>query len=46
MADFVFSMAAILNFNLDYEKMTRLFNGFIWFIDHENVGFASKIKSM
>ena len=45
-ADFVFSMVAMLNFNIDYEKMISLFNGFVWFLDYENVGFASKIKSM
>ena len=42
-ADFVFSVAAILNFNLDYEKnISSLSNGFIWCFHHENVGFASK----
>ena len=42
-ADFVFSVAAILNINLDYEKniVYSLRSGFIWFFDHTNVGFAS-----
>ena len=43
-ADFVFSVAAILNFNLDYAKhmFYGLGNGSILFFDHQNVGFASK----
>ena len=45
-ADSVFSVAAILNFNLDYAKnmVYSLGNGSILFFDHKNVGFASKIK--
>ena len=41
-ADFVFSMAAILNFNLDYAKnmVYSLGNGSILFFDHQHVGFA------
>ena len=47
-ADIVCSVAAILNFNLDYEKkiVYSLGNGFIWFFDYQNVGFASKIKCL
>ena len=47
-ADIVFSVAAILNCNLDYEKkiVYSLGDGFIWFFDHQNVGFASKMKCL
>ena len=46
--DFVFSVAAILNLNLDYAKnmVYCLGNGSILFFDHQNVGFASKIKCL
>ena len=42
----MFSVAVILNFNLDYAKnmVYGLGNGSIVFFDHQNVGFASKIK--
>ena len=45
-ADFVFSVAAILNFNFDYAKnmVYSLGNGSILFFDHQNEGFPSKIK--
>ena len=41
-ADFVFSVAAILNCNLDYVKnmVYSLGNGSILLFDHKNVGFA------
>ena len=44
----MFSVAAILNFNLDYAKnmVYCLGNGSILFFDHQNVGFASKIKCL
>ena len=47
-ADFVFSVSAILNFNLDYAKnmVYSLGNGSILFFDHQNVEFASKIKCL
>ena len=47
-ADFVFSVAAMLNFNLDYAKniVYCLGNGSISFFDHQNVGFASKIQCL
>ena len=47
-ADFVFSVVAILNFNLDYAKymVYCLGNGSILFFGHQNVGFASKIKCL
>ena len=47
-ADFVFSVAAIFNFNFNYAKnmVYSLGNGSILFFDHQNVGFASKIKCL
>ena len=44
----MFSVAAILNFNLDYAKnmVYGLGNGSIVFFDDQNVGFASKIKCL
>ena len=41
-ADFVFSEAAILNFNLDYARnmVYSLGNRSILFFDHQNVGFV------
>ena len=45
---FCVSVAAILNFDLDYVKnmVYCLGNGSILFFDHQNVGFASKIKCL
>ena len=42
----MFSVVAILNFNLDYEKnmVYSVGNDSILFFDHQNVGFASRIK--
>ena len=45
-ADIVFSVAAILNFNFAQNMVYSLGNGSILFFDHQNVGFPSKIKCL